>query len=1290
MMFTLFVFMLFLSWNVNGLRDLQKMDSVFSIVKNTYANVIFLQETFWDDNFIETYKHKWDGSLYYNNCRNGNRKGVAILFTKNFPYKTNFHSKDDNGRILKVDFHDNDICYSCVNVYAPNVQTERLIFFNSLNSFISGENNIVAGDFNEIIETELDKGINVKTFNVASNKCLCNIININNLCDVWRHKHPGKREFTRQQFVNGVLKQSRIDMLLISRHMLSFVSHAFIKYSSISDHNLLCMSIDFTNVERGQGMWVFNNTLLDNSVFTENIRSLINDSLKCPLYTSEILIWWDNLKYKMKKCAIYHSCIQRKKEKSEYYAIQNSLQREYEKLSKFPNRDTSHILNLEKELELYEKKKCDGAILRSKVSWALETDKNTSFFLKLEKSNQESNCIKELNTEKGLTSKTEDILDHVFQFYSKLYSAEEVNIDKQNEILNLITEILSENDKNNLDKVITEEELTSALKGMKLNKSPGNDGLTVEFYIHFWDILRPLFIKVVNACYEDKELTRTMKRGVISLFYKKKGDKRDIKNFRPISLLNVDSKLISRTLAGRLKYVLSSIISPEQSCCIPGRDISDNILSIKDVIDISTDLDDAYLISIDQEKAFDRVSHSFLFKILEKLNFGNVFISWIKLLYNGLRSCVKVNGHLTPYFDIERSVRQGDPLSSMLYVIVSQPLNLLIKNNPDIHGIDINNVHTSLIYQHADDTSVSVSDTQSVYNTFETVNTFCQATGAKVNLNKSEVLCIGKCRLNNISFNLPVSVKYDCIKVLGIYLGPNKNVCEINNWKSKISKIKSLMGLWSQRNLTLQGKSIVLNTFMLSRLWYCIHVLPVPEWVLNEINAAISKFVWSDKPPLINKTTVINHFLQGGLSLPSIKHKIFAFRLKLVKKLFDNEFQALWKYTFWHFISEYCHMSLKENIFCIVYNNRDLKYVNQFHAEVLSAWDEITCGSRDFPTEHVDIMEQPLFHNPHVRHQGKLLYFQFFVDSGIVTLSDLCYVYTPGFLPLSAVIEIVHEKRLDISSQLIKDAYFVILQSLPQEWVNIISRTSASQVNKKLKTLSFPTDDGVISSNNLTVKFSYRIFVQYLSTVPKALDFWNSYCLSINWNLVWYNVFDNDKSAEQRDLDFRICHNVIFTKEKLFKFGMSDSSLCPVCQKDPEDILHMFVFCDELFECISIMKSLLTDIFKDTGYSFNDLVSYLLFGYQSKRKTPFHSYLNIVLSIYRVAVFKRRSICSLQGKSLNICNLFKAYVRQHFKLLSFHYHAKNCFESFRSKYISPVSFIEELDNSLNFKCPFND
>lgn len=243
---------------------------------------------------------------------------------------------------------------------------------------------------------------------------------------------------------------------------------------------------------------------------------------------------------------------------------------------------------------------------------------------------------------------------------------------------------------------------------MARNKSPGLDGLTVEFYRTFWTHLGPLFLEVVKEIYNCKELSRTMKRGVISLIYKKKGDKKYLKNWRPITLLNVDYKMISKTITSRLKLVLEQIISPEQSCSVPGRDIAENIASIRDVIDYSEQEHlPAYIIKLDAQKAFDRVSHEYLFNLLPHFGFGENFIRWIKIFYTDISSAIKCNGHISSFFDVKRSVRQGCGLSALLYVICAEPLNLLFKNNT-LNGIPIKSSNmTSMVYQQADDTTLT-------------------------------------------------------------------------------------------------------------------------------------------------------------------------------------------------------------------------------------------------------------------------------------------------------------------------------------------------------------------------------------------------------------------------------------------------------------------------------------------------------------------------------------------------------------------------------------------------------
>lgn len=164
---------------------------------------------------------------------------------------------------------------------------------------------------------------------------------------------------------------------------------------------------------------------------------------------------------------------------------------------------------------------------------------------------------------------------------------------------------------------------------------------------------------IFNSIDENEELSRSMKYSIINLIYKNKGDKTDLNNFRPISLLNVDYKILARIMSNRLKYVLPKIISPTQSCCIIGKDISDTTISVKDLMDVvEGDELEAFLLKLNQEKAFDRVGHEYVFAVLEKFGFGIKFCKWIRIFYNNIFSAVKCNGFLTHYIRLKNSVKQ--------------------------------------------------------------------------------------------------------------------------------------------------------------------------------------------------------------------------------------------------------------------------------------------------------------------------------------------------------------------------------------------------------------------------------------------------------------------------------------------------------------------------------------------------------------------------------------------------------------------------------------------------------
>ena len=274
-----------------------------------------------------------------------------------------------------------------------------------------------------------------------------------------------------------------------------------------------------------------------------------------------------------------------------------------------------------------------------------------------------------------------------------------------------------------------------------------------NFTLFFFHDIADMLIESLNFSFEHGILCSSQRNGVITLLPKKDRTPDLVKNYRPISLLTTDYKLIAKTMANRLKGVLDGLIHEDQSGFMKGRNIGCNIHTIIDLIEYADNENiPGSIVLLDIEKAFDSVEHGFLLEVLTRFNLGDNSIQWVKTFYNSRKSYVINNGSISCPINMSRGIFQGCPISPFLFLFAIEILAIAVRSNNDIKGIQVGNVEKKINLLADDTTCFLQGDLASFEALFHTLDKFALFSGCKVNLSKSEAIYIGS--LKDINFFL--------------------------------------------------------------------------------------------------------------------------------------------------------------------------------------------------------------------------------------------------------------------------------------------------------------------------------------------------------------------------------------------------------------------------------------------------------------------------------------------------------------------------------------------------------
>ncbi|KAH7951104.1 hypothetical protein HPB52_004735 [Rhipicephalus sanguineus] len=437
------------------------------------------------------------------------------------------------------------------------------------------------------------------------------------------------------------------------------------------------------------------------------------------------------------------------------------------------------------------------------------------------------------------------------------------------------------------DSPLVEEELLAALKSMKRNRSPGSDGLTVEFYVKFWKVLGKPFTTLVNRLLREGTLSATQREGLITLLCKDESRRTDLRAWRPITLLNCDYKLIAKCLSVRLTPVLSTVLGPYQACCVPGRSCQLHGFAIRDLIEWANARNlSGILCSFDQEKAFDVISHRYLFKVLREAGFSGQFISMVRVLYSRPSSAVVIQYRISEPFDVGRGVRQGDPLSPALYVLAFEPLLQRLSSDNSIGRFPLPPGSPPVaLFAYADDLSIVVPDEATVCTVLDVMEGYCSASGARINRSKSVVMYLNSAPSSPRPVHgLPVQQR---LRILGFHFEPDGLTTE--NWRLAKQKLTDRIQEISALGCPLTARVTIIRSLLFSFLTYVASVMPVATRTKLVLEGLLFRFLWSGSSMYVARPVIKLPRNKGGLGIPDLGIVATALHLRWTRVALESD-----------------------------------------------------------------------------------------------------------------------------------------------------------------------------------------------------------------------------------------------------------------------------------------------------------------------------------------------------------------------------------------------------------------
>ena len=544
---------------------------------------------------------------------------------------------------------------------------------------------------------------------------------------------------------------------------------------------------------------------------------------------------------------------------------------------------------------------------KSRIQWLEAGDRNTAYFHNSIKNRRNRKRIVSLIQPNGLQTITEDATKFEAIRYFKSMLGSTINTPSPGviELRSIIQKRISNEHVTFLESIPTIEEIKDTMFSLHSNKAPGPDGFNAFFFKETWAVTGPLVTKAISEFFITGEILGESNATLIALIPKVPNPS-SMSDFRPISCCNTIYKCISKIISKKLQVLLPDLVDKAQSAFIKGRKISDNVLLAQDLLrDYHKNGGHPRIAAkVDLMKAYDTVSWDFLFDLLDVFGFPPNLQKWIKACVSSPRYSINFNGESIGYFSGAKGLRQGDPMSPYLFILIMDALSQLItyniQNSPEFkYHWKCDKLHISHLCFADDLLLLFHGDLQSALLMKNTLTQFHSFSGLCANPSKSCIFFAGvdDTIANSVCQALQFNRGSLPLKYLGVPLIPTR--LKKVDCDELIKKISNRVQSWTSKFLSYAGRLQLIQSVLAGIQNYWASMFILPKYVLKQVEKIMRRFLWSGgiekaSGAKVAWDSICKPKKEGGLGFKPLIPLNCILNMKHIWALFSNKNQSLW------------------------------------------------------------------------------------------------------------------------------------------------------------------------------------------------------------------------------------------------------------------------------------------------------------------------------------------------------------------------------------------------------------